>query len=126
MPSQQPRKPIGIVTRPGNVSEDGEPWLSGPGHTGGLSAIITIDAITPNATPVSAPAVLKRRHVSASTSAGKLALAANTNAMLTSTVTLNPEPTTSVAAIASTAMPTEAKRATRVSSMSSPLRITLA
>ena len=75
---------------------------------------------------MSAPAVLKRRQVSASTSAGKLALAANTNAMLTSTVTLKPEPTTSVAAIANTAMLTEAIRATRVSSMSSPLRITLA
>ena len=31
VPSQQPRKPIGIVTRPGNVSEDGEPCESGPG-----------------------------------------------------------------------------------------------
>ena len=56
VPSQQPRKPIGIVTRPGNVSDDGEPSLSGPGHTGGLSTIITTDAITPKATPVSAPA----------------------------------------------------------------------
>ena len=37
------------------------PRLSGPGHTGGLSTIITTDAITPKATPVSAPAVLKRR-----------------------------------------------------------------
>ena len=25
VPSQHPRKPIGIVTRPGNVSDDGEP-----------------------------------------------------------------------------------------------------
>src|SRR3954454_23512357 len=110
VPSQHPRKPIGIVTRPGNVSDDGEPWLSGPGHTGGLSAIITIDAMTPNAMPVSAPAVLKRRHVSASTSAGKFALAANTNAMLTSTVTLKPEPTSSVATIAMTASETDAMR----------------
>ena len=55
-----------------------------------------------------------------------MALAANTKAMLTSTVTLNPEPTTSVAAIANIAMPTDAIRATRVSSMSSPLWITLA
>ena len=31
VPSQQPRKPIGIVTRPGNVSGDGEPCESGPG-----------------------------------------------------------------------------------------------
>ena len=64
--------------------------------------------------------------MSASSSAGKLALAANTNAMLTSTVTLKPEPTSSVATIANTAMLTEAIRATRVSSMSSPLRITFA
>src|SRR5689334_1382707 len=126
VPSQQPRKPIGIVTRPGNVSDEGEPWLSGPGHTGGLSTIITTEAITPNATPISAPVVLKRRHVSASSSAGKLALAANTNAMLTSTVTLNPEPTSSVATIASAAIETDAIRATRVSSTSSPLRSTLA
>ena len=70
VPSQQPRKPIGIVTRPGNVSDDGEPWLSGPGHTGGLSTIMTIEAITPKATPVSAPTVLKRRHVSASRAPG--------------------------------------------------------
>ena len=64
--------------------------------------------------------VLKRRQVSASSSAGKLALAANTNAMLTSTVTLKPEPTTSVAAIASIASPIEAPRAIFVSASSSP------
>ena len=48
VPSQQPRKPIGIVTRPGNVSDDGEPCESGPGHTGGLSTIMTTEAMMPN------------------------------------------------------------------------------
>jgi hypothetical protein len=54
-----------MVTRPGKVSEDGAPSESGPGQTGGLSAIITIEATIPNATPVRAPVVLNRRHVRA-------------------------------------------------------------
>ena len=45
------------------MSGDGEPCESGPGHTGGLSTIITTEATMPKATPVSAPVVLKRRHV---------------------------------------------------------------
>ena len=64
----------------------------------------------PTAMPVSAPAVLKRRQLSASSSGGKFALAANTNATLTSTVTLKPAPISSVATIA--ASPT-ASAATR-------------
>ena len=54
VPSQQPRKPIGIVTRAGNVRGEGEPCESGPGQTGGLSTIITRDAMTPNALPQAA------------------------------------------------------------------------
>src|SRR5919112_3688839 len=92
VPSQQPRKPIGIVTRPGNVSDDGEPWESAPGQTGGERTIITTEATMPNAMPVSAPVVLKRRHSSASSSGGKLAEAAKTKAIETRTVTLKPEP----------------------------------
>ena len=103
VPSQQPRNPIGIVTMPGNVSGDGEPCESGPGHTGGLSTIMITEAVMPKAMPVSAPVVLKRRQNSASSSGGKFALAANTNAMLTSTVTLKPEPIASVPRIAADA-----------------------
>src|SRR3954447_22846831 len=126
VPSQQPRKPIGIVTRPGNVSEDGEPAESGPGHTGGLSTIITTLATIPHTTPVSAPRVLNRRQNSASTSGGKLALAANTNAMLTITVTLMPEPTAIAASIVTTPTATEATRPARRSDSSSARCITLA
>ena len=125
MPSQQPRKPIGIVTRPGNVSDDGEPCESGPGHTGGLSTIMTTEAMMPKAMPASAPVVLKRRQVSARISGGKFALAANTKAMLTSTVTLKPEPTSSVPTIAATPTPTAAMRATlrSASSSSRPMHV---
>ena len=77
VPSQQPKKPIGIVTRPGKVSDDGEPCESGPGHTGGLRTIMTTEATMPKATPTSAPVVLKRRQVRARMSGGKFALAAN-------------------------------------------------
>ena len=97
-----------MVTMPGNVSEDGEPCESGPGHTGGLSTIMTTEAVMPKAIPVSAPVVVKRRHSSASSSGGKLALAAKTKAMLTSTVTLKPEPIASVPRIAATPTPIEA------------------
>src|SRR3954447_20646645 len=108
VPSQQPKNPIGIVTTAGNGSDEGEPCESGPGHTGGLSTIITTEAVMPNAMPVSAPVVLKRRHSSARMSGGKFALAANTNAMLTSTVTLKPEPTASVPRIAAAPTPIDA------------------
>src|SRR4051794_41785236 len=82
VPSQQPRKPIGIVTRPGNVSEDGEPAESGPGHTGGLSTIITTLATIPHTTPGSAPRGLNRRQNSASTSGGEVAPGAQNKAQL--------------------------------------------
>ena len=49
---------------------------SGPGQTFGEMITRTIALTTPNSTPVTAPAVLNRRHVSASSSAGKFALAA--------------------------------------------------
>src|SRR4051795_7864025 len=100
VPRKQPRKPIGIVTRPGNVSEDGEPWESGPGQTGGGRAIITTEATIPQAVPGRAPAVVKGRQSSASSSGGKLAEAANTKAIETSTVTLKPEPIARVPRIA--------------------------
>ena len=125
MPSQQPRNPIGIVTRPGNVSDEGEPCESGPGQTGGLSTIMITEAMMPKAMPVSAPVVLKRRQNSARISGGKFALAANTNAMLTSTVTLKPEPIASVPRIAAAPTPTDAIRATLRSSSSVPRPSTL-
>ena len=78
------------------------------------------EAVMPKAMPVSAPVVLKRRHSSASSSGGKFALAANTNAMLTSTVTLKPEPIASVPRIAATPTPIEAIRATLRSPSSVP------
>jgi hypothetical protein len=68
------------------------------------------DAMIPTAMPVSAPAVVNRRQYSASSSGGKFALAANTNATLTSTVTLKPEPTASVARIAAAPTASAAKR----------------
>src|ERR1700748_867157 len=102
---------MGIVTMPGNVSEDGEPAESGPGHTGGRSTIITTLATIPKATPVSAPRVLNRRQNSARISGGKFALAANTNAMLTITVTLMPEPTAIAASMVTTPTATGATRA---------------
>src|ERR1700749_2278813 len=98
---------------PGKVSDDGEPAESGPGQTGGLSTIITTPATIPNVIPVSAPAVLKRRQKSVSSSGGKLALALNTNAMLIRNGTLNPGPTASVPRIATTPTATAASRAIR-------------
>src|ERR687886_2388419 len=76
VPSQQPTKPSGIETMPGFSSGHGEPSESGPGHTPGLRTISPIELTTPNSTPVTAPAVVNRRQVSASSSAGKFALAA--------------------------------------------------
>ena len=70
--------PSGIETMPGLASSQpiGEPvTVSAPGHTFGETITSAIELITPNSTPVTAPVVLKRRQVSASSSAGKLALA---------------------------------------------------
>ena len=79
----------------------------------------------PKAMPVSAPVVLKRRQNSASSSGGKLADAANTNAMLTSTVTLKPEPIAIVPRIAAAPTPIDAIRATLRSPSSLPRPRTL-
>src|SRR4051794_41595781 len=92
VPSQQPRNPIGMVTRPGKLSEDGEPCESGPGQTGGLSAIITAEAMIPNVIPVSAPVVLKRRHSRASSSGGEVAPAGENKPHLPSTGTVKAGP----------------------------------
>ena len=54
--------------------------------------ISTIARRTPNSTPVTAPVVLKRRQVSASSSAGKFALAATANARPTMNETFRPSP----------------------------------
>ena len=69
----------------------GEPVSeSAPGHTGALSAISAVEAISPLSMPTTAPVVLKRRHHSASSSAGKFTLEAKQNAMPTSTEMLKP------------------------------------
>jgi cation/acetate symporter len=54
------------------------PSESGPGHTVGLMITSAIELKTPNSTPVTAPEVLNLRHVSASSSAGKIALVLGT------------------------------------------------
>src|SRR4051794_22345864 len=120
VPRKQPRKPIGIVTRPGNVSDDGEPWESGPGQTGGERTIITTEATIPHAMPVRAPVVLKRRQSSASSSGGKLAEAANTHPLETRTVTLKPQPIARGPRIAAAPTPAEAVRAALRSAPSGP------
>ena len=52
------------------VQPTGEPSLSGPDHTLGETMISTIELTTPKITPVTAPAVLNRRQIRASRSAG--------------------------------------------------------
>ena len=74
-----------------SVQPIGEPVsVSAPGHTFGETITRKIALTTPNSTPVTAPAVLNRRHVSASSSAGKLALAATANASPTMNETFRP------------------------------------
>src|SRR5919205_1945298 len=102
--------------------------VSAPGHTGGLSTISTADTSTPVTIPVTAPAVLNRGQNSASTSAGKFALAAMQKASPTSAETLNPAPPAIASAIASAPIPAAAIFATQTSSRSlcsRPLRTTL-
>src|SRR5688500_20205095 len=63
--------PSGMLMIPGLASEyqdNAPPSESGPGHTVGLITTSAMELITPNSTPVTAPAVLNRRHVSASSS----------------------------------------------------------
>ena len=85
-----------------------------------------IELITPTSTPVTAPVVLKRRQVSASSSAGKMALAATANARPTMNETFRPSPPITAIAIAIAPIATAAIRATQTSSFSEswPLRTT--
>jgi hypothetical protein len=76
------------------------------------------ELITPNSTPVIAPVVLNRRHVSASSSAGKLALAATANARPTMNDTFSPSPPSTAMPIAITPIATAASFATHTSSFS--------
>ena len=106
----------------------GEPVSeSAPGHTGALSTISVVEAINPLSMPTTAPIVLKRRHHSASSSAGKFTLEAKQNAMPTSTEMLKPAPPARARAIASPPIPIAASFATQTSSFSEslPLRMTL-
>ncbi len=103
----------------------GEPVsVSAPGQTFGLTITRKIELTTPTTTPVIAPAVLKRRQVSASSSAGKFALAATANARPTMNETFRPEPPITAMMIAITPIANAAIRATRTSSCSDswPLR----
>ena len=102
----------------------GEPvTVSAPGHTFGLTITRKIDDTTPTTTPVIAPVVLKRRHVSASSSAGKFALAATANARPTMNETFRPEPPMTAMMIAMMPMANAAIRATSTSSCSESLRL---
>ena len=94
-------KPNGIDTMPGlaRVQPIGDPSASGPGHTPGLTITRKIELNVPTSTPVTAPVVLNRRHVSASSSAGKLALAATAKANPTMNETLSPLPPITATAI---------------------------
>jgi hypothetical protein len=62
-----------------------------------------IELTSPTATPTSAPVVLKRRHVSASRSAGKFALAATANVSETRNWMLKPLPARIAIAVATRA-----------------------
>ena len=97
----------------------GEPvTVSAPGHTFGLTITRKIELTTPSTTPVIAPVVLNRRHVSASSSAGKFALAATANASPTMNETFRPEPPMIAMTIAMMPIANAAIRATRTSSCS--------
>ena len=76
------------------------------------------ELITPNSTPTTAPVVLKRRQVSASRSAGKLALAATANARPTMNETFSPSPPMIAMPIAIAPIATAAILATQTSSRS--------
>ena len=85
--------PSGMLMIPGFASEyhdSAPPSESGPGHTVGLITTSAMELMTPNSTPTTAPVVLKRRQVSDSSSAGKLALAATANARPTMNETFGP------------------------------------
>ena len=124
VPSQQPRKPSGIEMIPGFSRLTGEPCPSGPGHTVGLRTISPIELMTPNSTPVTAPAVLNRFQVSASSNAGKLADAATAKARPTMNETFRPAPPRMATPMATAPMANAAILATQTSSRSEsrPLR----
>src|SRR4051794_694088 len=86
-----------------------------PGQTGSLSRMSTADTTTPVTIPVTAPAVLKRFQNSASTSAGKFALAAMQNARPTRAETLKPAPPAIASTIASAPIEIAASFATQTS-----------
>src|SRR3954471_14265929 len=98
-----------------------------PPQTIGLMMISARADPRPAATPQIAPVVLKRRQLSASTSAGKLALAAIANARPTMNDTLRPSPPRMATSIAIAPMTTEAILAAMTSSRSEsrPLRMML-
>ena len=73
---------------------------------------------TPVSTPTIAPVVLNRRQVSASSSAGKLALAATANARPTMNETFSPAPPMTAIAMAIAPIATAAIFATQTSSFS--------
>jgi hypothetical protein len=121
VPTMQPRNPSGIETMPGllSVQPIGEPvTVSAPGHTFGLTITRKMALTTPVTTPVIAPVVLNRRQLSASSSAGKFALAATANARPTMNDTFRPEPPMMAMMIAITPMANAAIRATSTSSCS--------
>ena len=76
----------------------------------GLMITSRIELNTPTSTPVTAPVVLNRRHVSASSSAGKLALAATAKARPTMNETFRPAPPMTAIAIAIAPIATAAMR----------------
>src|SRR3954469_13224831 len=86
--------------------------VSAPGQTLGETITRKIELTTPTRTPVIAPVVLKRRQVSASTSAGKFALAATANARPTMNETFRPEPPITAMMIAITPIANAEIRAT--------------
>src|SRR3954471_4008669 len=92
-------------------NDSAPPSESGPGHTFGLMITSAIELNVPTSTPVTAPAVLKRRQVSASSSAGKLALAATAKARPTMNDTLSVLPPPMAMAMAIAPMSTGATRA---------------
>ena len=79
------------------------------------------ELITPNSTPVTAPVVLKRRQLSASSSAGKFALAATAKARPTMNETFSPSPPMIAMRMAMAPIATAAIFATQTSSFSESL-----
>ena len=96
---------------------------SAPGHTFGDMMISTIAETTPISTPITAPVVLNRRQVSASSSAGKFALAAIANARPTMNETFRPSPPIMATMIAMPPIEAAAICATPTSSFSESLAL---